>query len=480
MPIQTEEQRQRALTDAGVSAASLPTAPPAPATPPSLPTAGAPIDASVLGGVQPFKLPDAPSLPSYNLSTLPSIEALSNPAPTATQQAQDALGQRALADTAKLGTKTAAQIKAEDAAGLPGFNKQLNDINAQLRDLQTQSASAYNTSEDRLAPTFAIRGEQAQIERQRSVKALGLSAIAQSIQGNIALAQSQANRAVEVEFAPVQAELDYITKALELNRDKLTAEESKRKDQLTIQLAERQRLLDQAKENKNIIYGWTAEAAKNGASSLLINQAIGASDPMQALQILTPFMSDPAAKEQALAQLEATRTQTAAVKANTAATYAGIEKTKADTAKTKAETTQTTNSKGQLLNLVGQYRTLVKDTNFFSATFDPSVRAKLDTLKGQITATYKQQQQLGTLDQGVQKLIDTIFPSPGAFSITSFSPQAQVDAIDNFITNQGGTPGGDQYATYRSQLNSGEVLVQRGNQIMAVTSKEVKPTDIKL
>lgn len=317
MPIQqTEEQRQRALADAGVSASSLPVQPAA-TTAASLPSASAPIDASTLGGVQPFKLPDTPSLPSYDLSTLPSIDTLSNPSPTATEKTQDALGEKALAATAKLGTKAAAQIEAENAAGLPGFNKQLNDINAQIRDLQTQSVSAYNASEGRLAPTFAIRGEQAQIERQRSVKALGLSAVAQAIQGNIALAQSQANRAVEVEFGPVQAELDYLTKALQLNEGKLTREESKRKDALTIQLAERQRLLDNAKEDKKIIYGWAAEASKNGASSLLINQAIDATDPLQALRILTPFMSDPVAKERALADLALVRAQTAKVKAET-------------------------------------------------------------------------------------------------------------------------------------------------------------------
>ena len=424
MPIQqTEEQRQRALKDAGVSASSLPAA---------LPTADTPVDVSMLGTTTPFTLPPTPTAPSYDLRTLPSIETLTNPAPTAAEEEGDALGERALAVTAKLGTKSAAQAKAEEAAGLPGYNKQLNDINAQIRDLTTQSVAAFNTSEDRRAPTFAIRGEQAQIERQRSVKALGLSAIAQAVQGNIALAQSQAERAVEIEFGPIQAELDYLTKALDINDKKLTREDKKRAETLQIQLQERQRIVDEAKENKTIIYGWAAEAAKNGASSLLINRAIGVLDPMEALQILAPFMDDPTAKQQALAQLEATR-------ANTAATYASIEQTKANTEKVKKETTQTNNAKGQLLNLVGQYRDIVSKSNWFSANFDPTTKASLESLKGQITAVYKQQQQLGTLDAGVQKLIDTIFPASSGFGIVQSSPSAQVAAIDNFIKNQGGS-----------------------------------------
>ena len=386
----------------------------------------------MLGTTTPFTLPPTPTAPSYDLRTLPSIETLTNPAPTAAEEEQDALGERALAVTAKLGTKSAAQAKAEEAAGLPGYNKQLNDINAQIRDLTTQSVAAFNMSEDRRAPTFAIRGEQAQIERQRSVKALGLSAIAQAVQGNIALAQSQAERAVEIEFGPIEAELNYLKAALDINDKKLSREDKKRAETLQIQLSERERIVAEAKENKTIIYGWAAEAAKNGASSLLLNRAIGVLDPMEALQILTPFMDDPTAKEQALAQLEATR-------ANTAATYTSIEQTKANTAKVKAETTQSTNSKGQLLNLVGQYRDIVSKSNWFSANFDPTTKASLESLKGQITAVYKQQQQLGTLDAGVQKLIDTIFPASSGFGIVQSSPSAQVAAIDNFIKNQGGS-----------------------------------------
>lgn len=396
-----------------------------------LPTMTEPVDVSQLGSTTPFTIPPAPVLSPYDISTLPTLDSLFNAPKTATEVAQDALGDKALTDVAKLGTRSAAQARAETDAGVPEFNKQLNDINFQIRDLQAQSASAYNASEDRLAPTFAIRGEQAQIERQRSVKALGLSAIAQAIQGNIALAKDKADRAVEEEFAPIQAELDTVREALSMNEKKLSREDAKRAQAQQIALQERQRVLDQAKENKTIIYGWAAEAAKNGASSLLINRAIGVTDPMQALQILAPFMSDPNAKAQALAQLEATR-------ANTAATYASIENTKANAAKTRAETAQTTNAKANLLSLVGQYRDLVSNSNWFTANFDPNTKAQLDSLRGQITAIYKQQQQLGTLDAGVQKLIDTIFPASTGFGVVQLSPSAQASAIDNFVKNQGG------------------------------------------
>lgn len=410
-----------------------------------------PIDASVLsGGASTFSLPSAPITPNYDIGTLPSIQTLLNPATTPTEQKQTQLESQFEDTTRKLGTKASAQIAQEDVAarklgatnGLSDFTGQLTDINSQIQTLDKQIAAAPLQTQNEFFGRGATAAGVAPIDsaknRDLTVKRLGLSAVAQTLQGNIASARDTATRAIDLEFGPVQAEIDYLKEALANNRTNLSREDQKRATQLEVALGERERLLEQQKADKNIIYGWVAEAAKNGATSLLVNQALNATDPAHALQILGTFLSDPVAKKQALAQLEATR-------ANTAATYASIEQTKANTAKTKTETSQTTNSKSQLLNLVGQYREAVKDSSFFSAAFDPEKRTQLQNLKGQITAVYKQQQQLGTLDAGVQKLIDTIFPDPGAFSVTSFSNKAQVAAIDNFVKNQGGTPGAQSY-----------------------------------
>jgi hypothetical protein len=274
---------------------------------PGLPSQNTPVDVSKLGTTPTFNLPTPSAAAPYDIGTLPSITSLLNPTPTAADTKQANLETQLLADTKTLGTQGAAQITAESAAGLPGLNKQLVDINGQITSLQAEAARQSNVSEDRLAPTFAINGEQAQIERARSVKALGLSAIASTIQGNIALAQQQANKAVELQFSAVQADINYLTQALSLNKDTLSREDQKRATQLQVALQDRQRQLDQAKQDKTTILGWAAEAAKNGANSVLINQAMVATDPNQALQLLGQYLSDPVAKQQALANLALTR-----------------------------------------------------------------------------------------------------------------------------------------------------------------------------
>lgn len=96
-------------------------------------------------------------------------------------------------------------------------------------------------------------------------------------------------------------------------------------------------------------------------------------------------------------------------------------------------------AKIDLLDLLNQYRMAVAGSNGLTRLFDPNKNTQLNNLKGQITAVYKKQQQLGTLDAGVQKLIDSIIPGT-AVGIGQLSTQGQLDAIDNFITNQGGTP----------------------------------------
>lgn len=107
--------------------------------------------------------------------------------------------------------------------------------------------------------------------------------------------------------------------------------------------------------------------------------------------------------------------------------------------KIRGQVLSTAQSSGtnRMLELLDQYRGILSGLNFLTAN-TPNKKAALNSLKGQITAEYKQQKQLGTLDAGVQALIDKIIPDPSKLSVSSLSNKAQVAALDNFIKNQGG------------------------------------------
>ncbi len=285
----------------------------------------------------PAHLPPQPGTPDYTgqMASIPSVADLTagNSTPSPTEAKQGDLASQLEASYAKLGTKGAEQSKAEAAAGLPAFQSQLTDINGQIQALQKEALAIPLQIQNDAIGVRSVAGSRPLQEtalRNNAIKALSLSAIAQTLQGNVALAQAQANKAIEAEFGPEQAKIEYLTKALDLNSAALNREDKKKADTLSIQLQERQRQLDTAKDNRNIIIGWAAEASKNGASSYDINQALSSADPNQALQILRPYFADPNEKAQALADLDYKRAQTAAA-------YAAIGLTKAQTTKAYAD-----------------------------------------------------------------------------------------------------------------------------------------------
>jgi len=102
-----------------------------------------------------------------------------------------------------------------------------------------------------------------------------------------------------------------------------------------------------------------------------------------------------------------------------------------------------------LVNLLGQYKTAITGVNFIQAN-RPEKKVEIENLKGRISAEYKQAKQLGTLDAGVERLIDKIIPDPTRLSLSSLSNSAQVKAIDQTIKdfqpqNTGEVKNADQY-----------------------------------
>ena len=183
------------------------------------------------------------------------------------------------------GTEAARTAELETAAGIPDLNKQLNEINAQIRGINSSAFSETQKSENRLAPTFAIYGEQAQIERQRSAQTYGLAAASQALQGNIALAQQNVERAITKEFGPIESQLKYQQLLLDVNKDKMTREDQKKADTLSFALNERNRQLQEAKEAKKQIYDIMLAAAQNRADNTTLNAIQKAKTPEEALVI---------------------------------------------------------------------------------------------------------------------------------------------------------------------------------------------------
>src|SRR3990167_981316 len=283
---QKEKQRQAALEAAGLTPSQKAGVLGGYAT--------QPITSASLQQETPLNLPQKQLEPDYLGSLNSIITQFQQPPPQ--EGTQDEISKMLLDVTKSLGGQTAAQIKAEETAGLPGFQKQLTDVMSQIQTLQKEAAAIPLQIQEQFKGTGATLGGVAPIEagelRKNAIKALGLSAIAQTLQGSVSLAQQQANRAVELEFAPKVAQLDFLKTAYSINRDALERYDKKRADALGILLGERNRILNEQKENANKVMDIRMQFALNGGDVETQQLLEREKDPNRALTLASRTLGE--------------------------------------------------------------------------------------------------------------------------------------------------------------------------------------------
>lgn len=443
---------------------------PAPAPAPT------PIAADTLTeNVQPLSLPTPTQQPDF-LGTLAAIPSLAEitagiDTPSETEKTQNTLMSSILESVSKITGRKTAQLQEENNRGIPQMQTQLQDYTNQINALQAEAKAIplqiQNESEGRGRTAAGVAPIQADRLRTNTIRALGLSAVAQTIQGNIALAQSQADRAVELEFGPEEAKLDYLREALKMNGEILSREDQKRVTKMNAALDERSRVLSERKEDKSIILGWAAEAAKNGAPSVLVSQALQAANPRAALGILQSFMRDPNEKAMQLLQMDA-------IRANIRQSNAAADASAATAAKTRAETggmpgmsdagnpfvfqpaygrltakqkTQA-DSLNNLVRSITEYKAYVNDNvNRTGVKMTGEEAAVLQTKLNSIIFAAAQAEGTGALQQADREVIEKIIPNPtsigGAWSaITKGGKAGQLlqleDQISKYTQNLAG------------------------------------------
>jgi len=262
--------------------------------------------------VKPFDMPTTPyqepQPDQYNaaIQSMNPADFMSQlDAPSATQTQQDDISNQLLSSIQKLGGQSSFQAQKEKDLGLDVSRQQLTDVTSQLTALQNEAKAiplqVQQDAQGRGVTAGGVAPIQTAQLRNNAIKSLGLQSVAATLQGNIALAQQQADKAVELEFAPERTRLEYLSKAYEMNRDRLQREDGQRAIKLEIMLGERKRILEQQEEDKKMIIGFVGQASQLGnAPSLIINRALATSSPFEALQILSPYLSDTDAKAQAL------------------------------------------------------------------------------------------------------------------------------------------------------------------------------------
>lgn len=302
---QTAEQRQAAVTDAGytpaqqgqVFAGQQTTAP----TPITYAADSVNTPASL------YKVPTTSPVtptPDYYKSVIAGIPPIASitgalsPDQENAKTTQQSLSDKILGVIQSIGGKSTAQTTAETAAGIPDLTKNLTDITAQMTALKNEADAIPLQIENDSAGMNRTQGGIAPLTagalRENTIKQLGLSTIAATLQGNLALAQQQADKAIAVQFDPLQSELDYLKEAMSLNADTLSEADKEQQTIITAKLQERQDALDTAKSDYQTVQKNVITATQNGAPAAIVSQAFTL-PPDQAAALLAPYLKTPVA-----------------------------------------------------------------------------------------------------------------------------------------------------------------------------------------
>lgn len=201
-----------------------------------------------------------------------------------------------------LGGATAKQQSLENTAGVPDLQKRLGEL--QAIDAGYVSDLSHINSQQ-LQGTAAQQGTStSELGRQINLKDLNYSAViasqnvniqratnnavVASVQGQLANAQANIQRALDLEFKPLQQKVDYLSTFLKLNADKLSTAEQ---NQLQYQITQQKQSNDIALQNKKDIYSVLTTAAQNGADNATLQKIQNAANPMDAVALAGHYLN---------------------------------------------------------------------------------------------------------------------------------------------------------------------------------------------
>lgn len=263
------------------------------------------------------------------------------------QQEQAQAEQQALRDSqnslsSALLRKTADTQEFQDQAGVNVaksqqdlYTQQIYDLNAQASALTKEAEAAKQNAikEGRQfgAVSSFVTSQQNEIERNRAIKALEISANADIAQASLLgsqlklqAAKDKAQQMVDLKYKPLEDMLAMKKNQYELNKDVLASIDKKRTEALNAAIKKEEAQIAEQKANEKGISDLVTNASAQGAPAELRARASKAKTPMEAANILGVYAGDYLKNELTRQQIKTEKAQQ--------------DKLSADAAKTRAET----------------------------------------------------------------------------------------------------------------------------------------------
>lgn len=392
-------------------------------------------------------------------------------ADTEAQLASQSLSKNILSLIPNLQGQTQELATQQRAAGLPAMRQNLQNINnqiltktAELNQDEIRLAQSVQNIEDKPIAMEFITGQQqsvarnAQIARALKASEIGvLNATALGMQGNIALAEQTAKQAVETKYAPYKELLETYKLQLEALTPLLNADEKKQAREQTIRTNLAMNDIERRQKNEDVGISMTVKAIAQGApasitdkANALIKKGASQAEVAQALGLYAGDYLDTQIKRAQLAKIGLDLRQS---RQGTG----GTNGLRSLTLEEFTKLNSTPQAKG-IRDAVGYFKA-VKD--YKDAINKYGTGEMFGTGAGALNGSYqalvgatKDYYNLGTLDNGVQKLISLGMPEPSIYGITS----SRIGALDSAITTAKSKIKSDAQQLIKSRYGDSEEL----------------------
>lgn len=394
-----------------------------------------PVDASRLGA-QPFTVPQAgtPTAASSGQEYISSLnQSNQNADQQATQNNLDFLkatkvqGQN---DITTLSNQLAGRSQEQDtlyaSSGVDDLKRQLDDVSHRIEAEQVSNRHAVENLQKNNPNgmlTGALNDTVNRLNGESFSRQADLAVVQNAANNKYETAKSIIDRKIESETEADKIRLENLKFFYQENSDNLSKAED-RQYQAKIQAEERKyNETVQAKKELGDTQLQLLQSAGAQGAPLSVKMAIqSAKTPQEAITAAGVYAGDVLDRKIKQAQLSklVDTGDITPQQATTVANDPGFNNVQAEAI--------------PLASLLKEYNTFLSENTALGINLSPNKTATKNTLISQITAEYKQAKKLGTLDAGVQKLIDGVLGNTG---LAKFSNKAQMTAVSNFLKQLG-------------------------------------------
>jgi hypothetical protein len=260
----------------------------------------APISANALSTPALPTLPQPAPSPIPATPMVPTIDQIYDASPTDLEKKFTDTAMAEGNTAASLAGETAYRTTQEQANDITGKKKTTNDLTTSLNNLKAEAdqipLSVQNEFEGRGATAGGVAPIQTGLLRNNSIRQLGVSAMLNAANGNLATAQDQVDSAVKAKFDPLRAQLAAQQAQLQAITPLLNLQEQKTAAKQAAALAERSRLLAKQETEQKNINSVMLTAATYNADAQTLTKIQNAATYAEAISAAGKFIQDPKAK----------------------------------------------------------------------------------------------------------------------------------------------------------------------------------------